>query len=58
VPKATTIALLVSPNTPETVSERRDVQAAAKGTGSNSSFLMPAVSANTVVIAAPIFLDE
>ena len=33
VPKATTIALLVRPNTPETEAERRDVLAAAKTIG-------------------------
>ena len=33
VPKATTIAMLVNPNTAETVAERRDVQAAAQALG-------------------------
>jgi putative tryptophan/tyrosine transport system substrate-binding protein len=33
VPKATTIALLIRPNTPETEAERRDMMAAAKVTG-------------------------
>jgi putative ABC transport system substrate-binding protein len=33
VPKATTIAMLVNPNTAETVAERRDVQAAAVAIG-------------------------
>jgi putative tryptophan/tyrosine transport system substrate-binding protein len=33
VPKATTIAVLVYPNTPETETERRDVQAAAQAMG-------------------------
>jgi putative ABC transport system substrate-binding protein len=33
VPKATTIAMLVNPNTPETEAERRDLQAAAKTIG-------------------------
>ncbi len=33
VPKATTIALLVRPNTPETEAERRDMMAAAKVSG-------------------------
>jgi putative ABC transport system substrate-binding protein len=33
VPKATTIAMLVNPNTPETETERRDVQAAAQAIG-------------------------
>ena len=33
VPKATTIAVLVNPNTTETEAERRDVQAAAQGIG-------------------------
>ena len=33
VPKATTIAVLVNPNSPETVSERSDVQAAALAIG-------------------------
>jgi putative ABC transport system substrate-binding protein len=33
VPKATTIALLVNPNTPPSVSERTDIQAAARATG-------------------------
>ena len=33
VPKATTIAVLVNPNSPETVSERSDVQAAAQALG-------------------------
>jgi putative ABC transport system substrate-binding protein len=33
VPKATTIAVLVKPNTPETEAERRDVLTAAQGTG-------------------------
>jgi putative ABC transport system substrate-binding protein len=33
VPKATTIAMLVKPNTPETEAERRDVLAAAQATG-------------------------
>ena len=33
VPKATTIAMLVNPNTPETEAERRDVQAAAQAIG-------------------------
>jgi ABC-type uncharacterized transport system substrate-binding protein len=33
VPKATTIAVLVNPNTTETESERRDVQAAAQAIG-------------------------
>ena len=33
VPKATTIAMLVNPNTPETEAERRDVQAAAHAIG-------------------------
>jgi putative tryptophan/tyrosine transport system substrate-binding protein len=33
VPKATTIALLVKPNTPQTEAERRDVLAAAKSVG-------------------------
>ena len=33
VPKATTIAMLVNPNTTETEAERRDVQAAAQAIG-------------------------
>jgi putative ABC transport system substrate-binding protein len=33
VPKATTIAMLVNPNTPNTEAERRDVQAAAQAIG-------------------------
>jgi putative ABC transport system substrate-binding protein len=33
VPKATTIAMLVKPNTPETEAERRDVLTAAKAAG-------------------------
>ena len=33
VPKATTIAMLVNPNTPDTEAERRDVQAAAQAIG-------------------------
>ena len=33
VPKATTIAVLVNPNTPDTEAERRDVQAAAQAIG-------------------------
>jgi putative ABC transport system substrate-binding protein len=33
VPKATTIAMLVNPNSPETEAERRDVQAAAQAIG-------------------------
>ena len=33
VPKATTIAVLVNPNTPNTEAERRDVQAAAQAIG-------------------------
>jgi putative tryptophan/tyrosine transport system substrate-binding protein len=33
VPKATTIAMLVNPNTPETETERRDLQAAAQAIG-------------------------
>ena len=33
VPKATTIALLVNPNTPPSVSERTDIQAAARAAG-------------------------
>ena len=37
VPKATTIAVLVNPNRPDTEAEYRDVQAAAQRSGSNSS---------------------
>ena len=33
VPKATTIGVLVNPNTPNTEAERRDVQAAAQAIG-------------------------
>ena len=44
VPKATTIAVLVNPNTPDTEVERRDVQAAAQAWGSNSSFSMSAAT--------------
>ena len=33
MPKATTIAVLVNPNTPDTEAERRDVQAAAQAIG-------------------------
>ena len=47
VPKATTIAVLVNPNTPDTEAERRDVQAAAQASGSNSSFSMSAASATS-----------
>jgi putative tryptophan/tyrosine transport system substrate-binding protein len=35
VPKATTVAMLVNPNTPETEAERRDAQAAARAFGLN-----------------------
>ena len=40
VPRATTIAVLVGPHTPDTEVERRDVQAAAQAIGSNSLLSM------------------
>src|SRR5207342_1065249 len=39
VPKATTVAMLVNPNTPETEAERRDVQAAAQAIGQQLTVL-------------------
>jgi putative ABC transport system substrate-binding protein len=38
-PKATTVAMLVNPNTPETEAERRDVQAAAQALGQQLTVL-------------------
>ena len=39
VPKATTVAMLVNPNTPETEAERRDVQAATQALGQRLTVL-------------------
>ena len=39
VPKATTIAMLVNPSTPETEAERKDVQVAAQAIGRQVNFL-------------------
>lgn len=39
VPKGTTIAMLVNPNTPDTEAERKDVQAAASGLGQQLVFV-------------------
>jgi putative tryptophan/tyrosine transport system substrate-binding protein len=51
VPAATTIGLLVTPNSPETETERKDVEAAAQGV--NSSFLMRAVSMTSGQLLQP-----
>ena len=47
VPKATTIAMLVNPNSPNSEAERSDVQARRKPSGSNSSFSMSAATATS-----------
>src|SRR6185436_16137419 len=47
VPKATTIAVLVNPNTIQTEAERKAVQAAAQGSGGNLSFSMSAAIATS-----------
>jgi putative ABC transport system substrate-binding protein len=46
IPKATTIAMLVYPNTPETEGERKDVQAAAQAMGRQVDFLDVASTAD------------
>jgi len=47
VPKATTIAVLINPNSPDTEAERKEVQPRRERSGSNSSFSMSAATATS-----------
>jgi putative ABC transport system substrate-binding protein len=57
VPKATTIAVLVNPNTPETEVERRDVQAAAQAIG-QQLFILDASSDRDIETAFAMFVQR
>ena len=55
VPKATTIAVLVNPNNPDTEAERRDVQAAAQALGQQLIFF-DATNAGDIETAFALFV--
>ena len=57
VPKATTIAMLVNPNSPDTEAERRDVQAAARAIG-QQLLVLDATSARDIEPAFATFVQR